>query len=279
MVRIKVGDTAPVKASAAGSEAIRVRGKAGIVGIPGPKGERGDPGKSAYQVAVDNGFEGTEAEWLASLVGPKGDPASLTSVYVEIAEDGDSYSVTSEFAPSDVIDMIRILGESESGIWAYFEDGTGIYLPAQRIVDGEELYCIFSGGGIRVKATANVGWTAEPDAYIIHAVTTIDGMRTTDGLWELFDEALSEGREIWFQGEDYTLKHFEERPSFGGRQAVFWEYLYDPGDPAPITSYEILGEDEGGMTVINRRTEPLGSDNEIATDEEVEQMLDTIFDS
>ena len=29
-------------------------------------------GKSAYEVAVDNGFTGTEAEWLASLVGPQG---------------------------------------------------------------------------------------------------------------------------------------------------------------------------------------------------------------
>ena len=266
MIKIRVLDPPPVRASAASE----------LVAIPGPRGY------SAYEVAVNEGYEGTVEEWLASLVGPpgeKGDPASLTSVYVEIAEDGDIYSVTSEFAPSDVIDMIRILGESESGIWAYFEDGTGIYLPAQRIIDGEELYCIFSGGGIRVKATANVGWTVEPDAYIIHAVTTIDGMRTTDGLWELFDQAINEGREIWFQGEDYILKHFEERLSFGGRQAVFWEYLYDPGDPAPITSYVILGEDEGGMTVINGRTAQLGSDNEIATDEEVEQMLDNIFES
>lgn len=31
-------------------------------------------GKSAYEVAVLNGFKGTEAEWLASLVGPKGEP-------------------------------------------------------------------------------------------------------------------------------------------------------------------------------------------------------------
>jgi hypothetical protein len=29
----------------------------------------GQAGKSAYQVAVDNGFVGTEAEWLASLQG------------------------------------------------------------------------------------------------------------------------------------------------------------------------------------------------------------------
>lgn len=33
----------------------------------------GVPGDSAYQVAVDNGFVGTEAQWLASLKGAKGD--------------------------------------------------------------------------------------------------------------------------------------------------------------------------------------------------------------
>lgn len=35
-------------------------------------GANGQDGKSAYQVAVDNGYVGTQAEWLASLVGPQG---------------------------------------------------------------------------------------------------------------------------------------------------------------------------------------------------------------
>ena len=43
----------------------------------GESGTAGPPGKSAYEVAVDNGFAGTEEEWLESLrgpQGPKGDP-------------------------------------------------------------------------------------------------------------------------------------------------------------------------------------------------------------
>lgn len=44
-----------------------------IAGKEGPKGDRGEDGKSAYQVAVDNGFAGTEEAWLASLVGPQGE--------------------------------------------------------------------------------------------------------------------------------------------------------------------------------------------------------------
>ena len=37
------------------------------------KGEKGDKGDSAYEEALKNGFEGTEAEWLESLKGDKGD--------------------------------------------------------------------------------------------------------------------------------------------------------------------------------------------------------------
>lgn len=39
---------------------------------PGPAGPVGADGKSAYEVAQDNGFTGTETEWLASLKGETG---------------------------------------------------------------------------------------------------------------------------------------------------------------------------------------------------------------
>lgn len=38
----------------------------------GPQGPIGIPGLSAYQIAVMNGFKGTEAQWLASLTGATG---------------------------------------------------------------------------------------------------------------------------------------------------------------------------------------------------------------
>jgi hypothetical protein len=37
-------------------------------------GTTGQPGQSAYEVAVDEGYTGTVTEWLASLVGPEGPP-------------------------------------------------------------------------------------------------------------------------------------------------------------------------------------------------------------
>lgn len=53
------------------------KGDKGDQGIPGtsggPGGGVGPQGDSAYQVAVNNGFVGTEQDWLTSLKGDKGD--------------------------------------------------------------------------------------------------------------------------------------------------------------------------------------------------------------
>lgn len=48
------------------------QGPQGPQGAQGVAGESGADGESAYQIAVNNGFVGTEEEWLASLVGPQG---------------------------------------------------------------------------------------------------------------------------------------------------------------------------------------------------------------
>lgn len=52
-----------------------------LTGVPGPAGD------SAYQVAVNNGFVGTQSAWLASLVGPAGSAGPAGA-------DGQSVTVT-----------------------------------------------------------------------------------------------------------------------------------------------------------------------------------------
>ena len=49
-----------------------IQGPTGEDGVDGTDGADGADGPSAYEVAVGNGFVGTEAQWLASLVGPQG---------------------------------------------------------------------------------------------------------------------------------------------------------------------------------------------------------------
>ena len=46
--------------------------------VAGPEGPQGRQGKNAYEVAKNNGFTGTEEEWLKSLVGPKAEVAMHT---------------------------------------------------------------------------------------------------------------------------------------------------------------------------------------------------------
>ena len=48
------------------------RGPAGETGQTGATGQPGQNGKSAYELAVAGGYQGTEAQWLKSLVGPQG---------------------------------------------------------------------------------------------------------------------------------------------------------------------------------------------------------------
>lgn len=50
--------------------------------VAGAGGIKGEDGKSAYQIAVENGFVGTELEWLTSLKGVKGDSGEPGNDYV-----------------------------------------------------------------------------------------------------------------------------------------------------------------------------------------------------
>jgi hypothetical protein len=47
-------------------------GAVGATGLTGSQGPAGNNGKSAYQIAVANGYVGTEAQWLTSLQGAVG---------------------------------------------------------------------------------------------------------------------------------------------------------------------------------------------------------------
>ena len=51
-----------------------------LKGDKGDTGESGADGKSAYEIALDNGFVGSQSEWLASLKGEKGDTGASAGI-------------------------------------------------------------------------------------------------------------------------------------------------------------------------------------------------------
>ncbi|MBE5738175.1 MAG: hypothetical protein E7354_00355 [Clostridiales bacterium] len=82
-------------------------------GETGPKGDAGSVGKSAYEIAVENGFTGTVQEWLNSLKGTSGTNGYTHIKYADSMPDEDAdilvsgtgayigiYNGTSETAPT-----------------------------------------------------------------------------------------------------------------------------------------------------------------------------------
>ncbi|MDE5789182.1 MAG: hypothetical protein K2H78_02070, partial [Clostridia bacterium] len=107
------------------------------------KGPQGATGKSAYEVAVANGFEGTEAEWLASLKGEdgkKGDKGDKGSR----GDNGESGA-----------DGIGIEGiyETSEGTMVKFTDGT--IKPLNNGIHGKVEYQLAQVGDNYVELSAN----------------------------------------------------------------------------------------------------------------------------
>lgn len=78
----------------------------GQTGEKGLKGEPGDRGQSAYDLAVQKGFAGTEEEWLATLKGKQGDQG--LSAY-ELAVQGGFKGTVKEWLESLKVDEEKYL--------------------------------------------------------------------------------------------------------------------------------------------------------------------------
>ena len=96
--------------------------------LTGPAGQKGSDGLSAYQIAVNDGFKGSEQDWLQSLKGAKGDAGiagqnapKITGVkfgnnqLTFTLSDDSSISTPLELSNDDVKE-----GDSLSTIYAYY---------------------------------------------------------------------------------------------------------------------------------------------------------------
>lgn len=98
-----------------------------LKGANGGKGDRGDPGDdgaSAYDIAVNNGFSGTEAEWLASLKGSDG-----FSPTIEVYENTDTSYILTITTEDTSFETPNLKGQSGSGCVSSFNGRTGAVVP------------------------------------------------------------------------------------------------------------------------------------------------------
>ena len=172
------------------------------------KGENGIDGKSAYQLAVEKGFVGTEAEWVASLKGetgpigpqgeigpqglkgetgatgpqgiqgPKGDNYQITEAdYAAIAGMVSVPSKTSELTnDSNFITEVKLNGESVVN-----EDGSiDLQLGSLDTTLGETITCNQAIGGISAGTTFTEDTTI---ADIIRALLKIPVVETDGAIY------------------------------------------------------------------------------------------------
>ena len=104
-------------------------GKDGADGLPGRDGINGSDGKSAYIIAVEHGFTGTENEWLQSLKGADGRDGitpdmSNYATKADIAELQEQIRQISGISYTSVFesgsDALQKYGDS---IYTYYNDG------------------------------------------------------------------------------------------------------------------------------------------------------------
>ena len=81
-------------------------------------GGAGEPGKSAYEIAVENGFEGDEQAWLDSLKGERGPegpqgPAGAVGEQGPAGSDGaDGFGTEAQY--NDIIARLEALENPEA---------------------------------------------------------------------------------------------------------------------------------------------------------------------
>lgn len=135
---------------------LSLKGADGLKGDRGINGENGTDGKSAFEVAVGNGFEGTATEWLASLQGKDGaNGKDAYEVFIQVhgpnlippfptyeqwldslkGEKGDAFTY-SDFTPEQLEGLRGAKGEDGvDGIDGVTQDATTIVLTALDTTD------------------------------------------------------------------------------------------------------------------------------------------------
>ena len=98
-------------------------GKSGADGLPGRDGIDGTDGKSAYIIAVEHGFSGTENEWLQSLKGADGRDG-ITPDMSDYATKADIAELQEQIRQISAISYISVF---ESGSDALQKYGDSIY--------------------------------------------------------------------------------------------------------------------------------------------------------
>lgn len=205
-------------------------------------------GASAYEVAVANGFEGTEAEWLESLIGPQG-ATGATGATGKDGTDGKSayeYAVQGGYAGTEE-EFAALLAEGGGGVNVTAEVGQTILV--------EEID--ESGKPTKWKAVDYQPRTHWEEGVVFFPETTLED--EGGGLYLLAESALPfvAGEEyiVNFNGTEYTVECVDMSDAVGGAPAKAFalgsiEFPPPEGEPPfVIMAFENVPDQED-MTAV-----------------------------
>lgn len=149
------------------------------------KGEPGNTGKSAYDIAVENGFEGTVTAWLESLKGPKGDKGTDG----KDGADGVNGRDGADGADGHLDNVVQTIGPSDTA-----------NAPSSKAVADYIAAHVGQGGGDSIEAGANI--TIE---------TTQDGKKRISA--QLVGGTAQAASEVSYDNGDGTQSNLQDKVS------------------------------------------------------------------
>lgn len=202
-------------------------------------------GKSAYQLACDNGFDGTEEEWLASL---KGDAYILTdgdrSDIAEIVKD-DAYGDLEE-ALDQIIqiqnDLINgsleyELGTSINGDSYYIVRGIGTYKSSHLVIPDTHRGIVVS----EIAENAFQGNLKLTSAVIGKNILTV-GKCAFEGCSNLTSIQLTKERLVYDMGGGWIVEE-----CYGQTDTAIYSRLASDSDPATVANLWTITQDEADI--------------------------------
>lgn len=140
-----------------------------IKGEKGDKGDAGADGKSAYEVAVANGYTGTQAQWLASLKGADGAPGKDGQTWQPYIADDKHWHIRL----INSVDMPAIVGVITQG------NANDLTMDDSYRIDGTVANIPSTSGLLTIRANSNEVW----QTYIDSATADCYTRTRHNGTW------------------------------------------------------------------------------------------------
>ena len=140
-----------------------------IKGEKGDKGDAGADGKSAYEVAVANGYTGTQAQWLASLKGADGAPGKDGQTWQPYIADDKHWHIRL----INNVDMPAVVGVITQG------DANDLTMDDSYRIDGTVANIPSTSGLLTIRANSNEVW----QTYIDSATADCYTRTRHNGTW------------------------------------------------------------------------------------------------